>query len=120
MKLLGRHRNDPIVHNCLELLTETAEIRFDNDCILPLGHAINVYSTRARNNNNLNEAIINGYDTLLPALENAGVPSVKLYSLELIDRWFVIFTDEATSRLFGVLNCPKRKAAWFQPETGYD
>jgi hypothetical protein len=64
--------------------------------------------------------IIKGYDTLIPALKNSGVLDVKIYSFELLARWFVIFTDETTSRLFGVLNCPKRKAAWFNPETGYD
>jgi hypothetical protein len=121
IKLLELHHSDMVVRGCLESLAEANEVRAsDAEGILPLDQAIDIYSTRAKINANLNGGIIKGYDTLLPALENANVSGVKLTSLELLDRWIVIFTDEAISHLFGVLNCPKRKAAWFHPETGYD
>ena len=120
LNLLERHRNDAVVCSCIESLAETDEVRVSADGILPLEQAIEIYSTRAKINANLNGEIIKGYDTLLPALESANVSDVKLTSFELLDKWLVIFTDEKTSLLFGVLNCPKRKAAWFHPETGYD
>ena len=120
-KLFELHLNDAVVRSCLESLAEADEVRVSAvDGVLPLNQTINIYSTRAKINANLNGGIIKGYDTLLPALESANVSGVKITSLELLDRWLVIFTDETTSNLFGVLNCPKRKAAWFHPETGYD
>ena len=119
INLLERHRDDAIVSACLEQITEADEVRSSADGVLPLEQVIDIYSTRARINAKRGGRI-KGYDTLLPALESADVASVKLQSFELLDRHLVTFTDESVSHLFGVLNCPKKKAAWFNPETGYD
>jgi len=40
---------------------------------------------------------------------------VRLESWELLSRWFIIFTGEKYSFLFGVLELPKKKVAWFDP-----
>ena len=121
IKLLELHHNDAVVRSCFESIAEAEEVRAsDTNGILPLDRAIDIFSTRAKINADLNGGIIKGYDALLPALENANVSGVTITTMELLDRWIVIFTDEAISHLFGVLNCPKRKASWFHPETGYD
>ena len=82
IKLLELHHNDSVVRSCLESLAEADEVRARaTDCVLPLNQTIDIYSTRAKINANLNGGIIKGYDTLLPALENANVSGVKITSL---------------------------------------
>jgi len=120
INLLERNRDDALVSICLEQIANANEVRFSADGVLPLEQVIDIYSTRAKINADLRGGSIKGYDRLLPALAGADVSSVKLQSFELLDRHLVAFTDESVSRLFGVLNCPKKKAAWFNPETGYD
>ncbi len=65
LKLLERHRNDVVVSSCLESLAETDEVRVSADGVLPLEQAIDIYSTRAKINADLNDGIIKGYDILL-------------------------------------------------------
>ncbi len=120
IKLLERHRNDAVASACLETILEADEVRYCSTVLLPLEQTIDIYSIRAKINAELRGGSIKGYDTLLPALKGADVSSIKLQALELLDRHLVIFTDEAVSCLFGVLNCPKEKPAWFHPGTGYD
>ncbi len=120
INLFESNRDDVLVSDCLELITKADEVRFGASILIPLEQTIDIYSTRAKINADLRGGSIKGYSRLLPALANSGVSSVKIRSFELLDRWLVAFTDEVVSRLFGVLNCPKKKAAWFHPETGYD
>jgi hypothetical protein len=68
----------------------------------------------------LNNGLVEGFDALLPALQAASVPLVKLHSLEFVSHWYVVFTNEATSELVGILKSPKKKAAWFDPVKGYE
>ena len=119
INLLERHRDDALVSICLEQIMQADKVRLSAAGVLPLKQVIDIYSTRARINAK-RSGRIKGYDTLLPALESADVSSIKLQSFELLDRHLVVFSDESISHLFGVLNCPKKKAAWFHPETGYD
>lgn len=120
LNLFERNRDDALISDCLELISKADEIRFGAEVVIPLEQTIDIYSTRAKINADLRGGSIKGYNRLLPALANSNVSSVKIQSFELLDRWLVAFTDEMVSLLFGVLNCPKKKAAWFHPETGYD
>lgn len=82
---------------------------------------IDVYSVRASINSELNGGSVKGFDELLPSLKAAAtVSSVRLHSLEFLSGWFTVFTDKGSSQLLGILESPKKKAAWFDPAKGYD
>jgi hypothetical protein len=124
ISLLKRYPEETNVSECLEVINGIEELRyrngFDNHKFLPLNEAIDIYKTRSRINTELNNGIIKGFETMLPALETANVQAVRIISLELLTKWYVVFTDNAISELFGILDCPKEKAAWFNPKTGYN
>jgi hypothetical protein len=113
--LLNAHRGNPIVSRCLEHMTMPGEIRYQND-LIPLQRVVDVYSRRASINSELNGGSVKGFDELLPSLKAAAdISSVRLHSLEFLSRWFTVFTDEGSSKLLGILESPKKKAAWFDP-----
>ena len=122
--LLERYEGQVNVSDCLEAIKGKEEVHYrkgyDKNRLLPLNEAVDIYRTRSRISTELNNGIIKGFETLIPALENANVEAVRIISLELLSKWYLVFTDNAISELFGVLDCPKKKAAWFNPETGYD
>jgi hypothetical protein len=74
---------------------------------------------RAQVNAGLKDGVVEGFDELMPALRDAPGPSVKVQALEFASHWYVVFSDEAMSHLFGILKSPKRRAAWFDPVQGY-
>ena len=112
------------VSQCLAAINGSEELRYrngdDQNKTLPLAHVIDINRVRSKFNTEINNGIIVGYEELLSALENATVEVVRIISLELLDKWYVIFTDKDISELFGILDCPKKKAAWFSKETGYN
>ena len=117
--LLVANQSNPIAADCLERISQGDELRIGADCLLPIAHTVDIYSTRARINAKRG-GMVEGYDELLPALKSASVSSVRLYSLEFLSHWFVVFTDDSSSNLFGVLRSPKKKEAWYDPSKGYD
>ena len=121
INLFEQNRDDAIVTACLQQITKSEEVRYRTSSkVLPLEQAIDIYSTRAQINKDLHSGNIKGYDKLIPALKTANVPGVRIHSLELLAKRYIAFTDEAVSHLFGLLDSPKKKAAWFNLETGYD
>lgn len=108
-----------IVAECNERLKHGEAVRVCDDCIIPLAHTIDIYTTRARINEKRGGRV-EGYEILLPALAEASVGSVKVHSLEFLSVWFVAFTDESVSNLFGLLKSPKEKEVWFDPVKGYE
>jgi hypothetical protein len=124
ISLLKRYPERTNVSECLKAMNGKEELRYrngyDNHKFLHLKNAIDIYTTRSRINTELNNGIIEGFETLLPALESANVQDVRIISLELLTKWYVVFTDKAVSELFGILDCPKEKAGWFNPKTGYN
>ncbi len=61
-----------------------------------------------------------GYEQLLTGQGAASGASVRLHTLEFLSHWFIVFTGESSSRLFGTLKSLKQKGAWFDSENGYD
>jgi hypothetical protein len=121
VSLLEDRRESPDVYECLKLIGKQ-ETRFQGytDAI-PIKEVIDIYRTRSKINSELFNGIIKGYETLLPALETADVQSVRIHILELLSKSYWIFTDEAVSNLFGLLDRPKKKVAWWSdPVSGYD
>jgi hypothetical protein len=94
-------------------------VRIGADCLIPIAHIIDIYSRRALINAQRG-GMVESYDELLPALKSAFVSSVRLYSLEFLPHWFIVFTDDSSSNLFGVLRSPKKKEAWYDASKGYD
>jgi hypothetical protein len=123
ISLLEHYPERTNVSQCLEVIYGKDELRYrngyDDRKSLPLNEAIDIYRTRARINTELNNGIIKGFETLISALENANVQIVRIISLELLTKWYVVFTDNAISELFGILDCPKERDGWFNRKTGY-
>ena len=120
LNLLHSHSRDPIVSACLQAIEES-EIRYEVPVLIQLGRVLELYSIRAKINSEINDNIIAGFEGLLAALSNAPQNSlVRIQSLELLSRCFIIFTDENETVLFGILDSPKKKAVWFDPVTGYE
>ena len=117
--LLTSSSDNEIAAECLERIRHNEEVRYRDDCLIPLVQVIDIYSARARINADQGGEV-EGYKRLLPALEAAHVRSVRLHSLEFFSHWFVAFTDESSTRLFGILKSPKQKEAWYVPGEGYD
>jgi hypothetical protein len=118
--LLENRRDRSDVLECLKLISEQ-EARFRGcTAAIPIKEVIDIYRSRSRINSKLNNGIIKGYETLLPALEEAEVQNVRIHRLELLSKWYVLFTDEDVSCLLGLLHRPKKKADWSNSETGYD
>lgn len=118
--LLYLNLSNPHVADCLERLLQVSEFRYGSTGVISLKHVIETCSRREVINSKLNNGIIEGYDTLLLSLKAATVSAVRLQSLEFLSHWFILFTNESTSHLYGILKSPKKKAAWFNPITGYD
>ena len=112
------NRGNPLVADCLELISRE-EVRYQGVGPAPLNEIIDIYSVRARSNEK-RSGKVEGYGDLLPSLEAAAVPSVRLHSLEFLSRWFIAFTDESRSVLFGMLKSPKKEAAWYDPAKGFE
>ena len=105
---------------CLDEIT-LGQVKYEGPTVLPLSRAIDVYSTRAQINSDLNGGAIEGFEELLIELRAIGNPCpVKLHSIECLSRWFILFTDESELLLFGILESPKRKRVWFDPVKGYE
>lgn len=120
LNLLRSHSRDPIVSTCLQAIDES-EFRHGIPVSIGLERVLELYSIRARINLEINNNVIAGYKGLLAALSNAPKDSlVRIQSLELVSRCFIVFTDENETVLFGILDSPKEKAVWFDPVTGYD
>lgn len=121
LNLLRSHSHDPIVSACLQAIEESEVKHEDTGGLLPLERASNLYSIRAKINSEINDNAIAGFEGLLALLSSAPENAqVRIQSLELLSRWFIIFTDENERVLFGVLDSPKKKAVWFDPIKGYD
>jgi hypothetical protein len=120
INLLNMNRSNPIVADCLERIAEASEVRLQDNTSAPLNQIIDIYSRRARINSKLNAGIVEGFDDFLPSLKAISTESVKMHSLEFLSHWYEIFTDESTSLLYGILKSPKKKAAWFDSNRGYD
>lgn len=118
VNLLTSRRNEPLVADCLALISHADEVRYRGVGLAPLSEIIDIYSVRARINARKGGPV-EGYSYLLPALEAANVPSVRLHSLESLSHWFIVFTDESSSLLFGLLKSPKMRAAWYDPAKGF-
>jgi hypothetical protein len=118
--LLIENRDNPLVADCLERTSQTDEVWHKGDGLVPLNHIIDVYSVRERINSELNNGVVEGFDDLLPALKAASVQSVKVHPLEFVSHWYVIFTDESSTELFGILKSRKKSAAWFNPVNGHE
>ena len=120
MSLLRSHSTSPFASRCLQAI-ETSEFKYSPETVLPIDRVLHIYSVRARINSEINRGIILGFEELIASLSEAPENcAVKLQSVELISKWFTIFTDEDASVLFGILESPKKKAAWFDPVKGYD
>ena len=120
LNLLRAHSTNSVVSRCLRAIEEN-EIRFSPPASLPLDRVLDVYSVRAKINSELNEGVIAGFEELVLSLNQApNTTVVSLESWELLSKWFIIFIDEEYSVLFGVLESPKKKVAWFDPMRGYD
>lgn len=119
INLLNENRANPLVADCLERILHGDEVRYQGEGLAPLNQIIDIYSVRARINSELNNGAVEGFDELLPGLKVASGPSVRLHSLEFVSHWYVVFTDESISEMFGILKSPKKKAAWFDPARGY-
>ena len=117
--LLTSSSDNEIAAECLERIRRDEDVRYRDDYLIPLTQVIDIYSVRARINADRGGKV-EGYELLLPALEAAPVLSVRLHSLEFFTHWFVAFTDESSTRLFGILKSPKQKGAWYVPGEGYD
>jgi hypothetical protein len=117
--LLTSSAGNPFAVECSERITRGDALRHGGDCLMPLARAIDIYSARARINAERGGKV-EGYEHLLPALAAAPVPAVRLHSLEFLSHWFVLFTDESSTYLFGILKSSKQKAAWYDPASVYD
>jgi len=120
LNLLRAHSTNSIVGRCMRAIEED-EIKFSPPTSLPLDRVLDVYSVRAKINSERNEGSIAGFEDLVLSINQAPKTTlVRLESWELLSKWFTIFTGEEYSVLFGVLESPKRKVAWFDPVRGYD
>ncbi len=119
LNLLAQNRDNPIVADCLKRISRAGEVRYGAGGIAPLKEIIDIYSVRAQINAELNNGVVEGFDELMPALRDAPGPSVKLQALEFVSHWYVVFSDESMSLLFGILKSAKKKATWFDPVKGY-
>jgi hypothetical protein len=108
------------VADCIERISQTDEVRYKGDGLVPLNRIIDIYSVRERINSELNNGVVEGFDDLLPALKAATVQSMRLHLLEFVSHWYVIFADESFTEMFGILKSPKKRAAWFNPVDGYE
>jgi len=107
------------VADCLARIEQSNEVRYRDDCLIPLAQALDIYSVRARINAKRGGKV-EGYSELLAALEAAAIPSVRLHLLEFLSHWYIAFTDEPATHLLGVLKSPKTEAAWYDPAKGYE
>jgi hypothetical protein len=119
LNLLDQNRDNTIVSDCLGRISQAGEVRYGASMVVHLKEIIDIYSVRAQINAELNDGVVEGFDELIPALQDAPGPSVKLQALEFVTHWFVVFSDESMSYLFGILKSPKKKSAWFDPLKGY-
>jgi len=121
LNLLRAHSSNPIVSRCLQAI-EKYDLKYDlAETLLPLNRVLDVYAGRAQINSEVNNGVIGGFEDLLGSLNNAPKDSfVKIDSLEALSKWFIIFSGEEYSVLFGILESPKKKVAWFDPVKGYD
>lgn len=119
INLLSTHLANRLVADCFERISHGEEVRFGTATLLPLKRVIDLYTIRAGINSELNNGVVQGFDELLAALKTASGPLVKLNSLEFVSDSYLVFIDESTSDMLGILKTPKKKAAWFDPVTGY-
>lgn len=117
-KLLTLSSDNPLAADCLDQSVRGDELRYRDDCLIPLAQALDIYSVRARINVR-RSGKVEGFSNLLPSLEAASVSSVRIHSLEFLSNWFIAFTDESSSFLFGILKLPKEKAAWNDYSKGF-
>lgn len=117
--LLTAGVGNPIAAECLERIKREESLKYRDDCLIPLAQTLDIYSTRAKINAKRGGKV-EGYDQLLPSLEGASVPSVRLHVLEFLSHWYIAFTDETSSHLFGILKSKKQKDARFDPVKGHD
>ena len=115
--LLTLSGNNPLAAECLDWIKRAEDLRYRDDCLIPLAQAIDIYSARARIKEKRG-GHVEGYEQLLPALTAASIPMVRLHALEFLSHWFVAFTDESFTRLFGVLKSREQKDAWYDPAKG--
>jgi hypothetical protein len=115
--LLTSSASDQIAAECLDRIRRDEDFKYRGDSLLPVARAVEVYSARAWVNAGRGGKV-EGYEQLLAGLGTAPGPSVRLHTVEFISHWYIAFTNEASTRLFGILKSPKRKEAWFDPERG--
>jgi hypothetical protein len=111
LHLLNENRDNPIVADCLELISRPDGVRDSGSMVGHLEMIRSAYAMQAQRDAELNGGEVEGFDDLLSALKASSDLSVKLHPLEFISHWYVVFTDESTSRLHGILKSPKNNIA---------
>ena len=98
LNLLRSDSRDPSGPACLQAI-EKSEFRLWNPVLI--GLKLELYSIRAKINSEINNNVIAGYEGLLAALSNVPTDSlIRIQSIELVSRWFIVFTDESETVLF--------------------
>ena len=101
-KLLHANSEDKNIRACLDAFTDKALLTLKSTGLLPIAHVRRVSRIRAKRSSERRD-LVDGFDSLLAALETDIEDSVQIHIFEAQHTVFEIFTNASATKLLGVL-----------------
>jgi|SRR3989338_2710762 len=111
--LFTSNRSNPMAAECLDRISHGEEVHCRREEPISIEVARVTFPHRSRINTDAKgNARVEGYEFLLSSLENSTDQFWQVHSLEFLSFFFLVYTDQSCSRLFGVLKFQKIADRW--------